>query len=220
MCNHVYHQIGPNTNVCILCLERIKIISLQQCCDTPTIRFDVYCFVCINCGIVDAKKILFNDFDTNRNLYHKQNFSYKRLKYFRKKLNLVCCHYPSDPSLEQYLIKIKGLVDIENPYKILVLLKKHKAKRFFKNFYEIYYRLFDKKIINITREEKKKIECLFLKFEKILKINQIKYMNNYNEILRQLMKKLEIQGSEFIIKPKTCSKNMQLYKSIINSIVI
>ena len=220
MCNHEYHQIGPNTNVCILCLERLKIVSPNQCCNSPEIRFDNYYCLCISCGVVDDTMILFNTFETNYNLYHEHNFSYKRLKYFRKKLNLVCCHYSSDGDIEEYLTKFKGLVDDKDPYEILILLKKYKAKKYFKNFYEIYYRLFQKKIINITREEKKKLEALFLKFERALKINQIKYMNNYNEILRQLMNKLEIQGSEFIIQPKSCSKNLQLYKNIIDNIDI
>lgn len=215
MCDHVFESIN-NEDICIYCLESYtKQKTKTTCCLSPDQEQDDF-LVCKNCGKAEENINLVNTFEINKILQHKTNLCYKRLKYFKQKINLITiktiCNTP-DINIIINNDEIKNCSSIQELVEVISSLK---MRKFIKHVYEIYYTIHKIKLINFSAVDIYNLEKLFIKFEKSVKSNKIKYLNNYNEIIYHLMIKLNLSGSQHILKPRTFKKNENTYKNILS----
>lgn len=218
-CQHDYEAINGES-VCILCLaSKPPEPTLKPfCCDNPDIHPQLFLEVCVNCGQGVEYPHYVSDFDIVRYLFNKKNAIYKRMKYFRQKLAYVTvCSLCRDKDLNQ-VVKELEQQKILDFTQILVHLKKKKLRKYTKHVYEIFYMLNKRKVIDMTRHQVLKLEYLFVRFEKELRKQKVKYLNNYNEIIFVLMQKLEIEGSQYILKPDSFTRNEHIYKKILSNL--
>lgn len=215
MCDHVFELIN-NENICIHCLHSWQFPKdITSCCDSPDLEENDF-LVCKNCGFGHEILNLVNDYETSKILGHKTHLCYKRLKYFRQKLSLMTVKTISDTS---EINKVSKNIDIRacsSIQEIVEVLSKLKMRKFIKNAYEIYYIIHKIKVINLSAVDVYNLEKLFINFEKLVKQNRIKYLNNYNEVIYHLMNKLGLSGTEHILKPRTFKKNENTYKNILS----
>jgi hypothetical protein len=205
-------------NICIYCLYSYKNPKkIDSCCDNPDVEVNDF-LVCINCGFVKEDLNLVNTYDANKIISHRKNLYYKRLKYFRQKINLMNIKTISDNSEIDTIINNEQIKNCGSVQEIINVLSKLKKRKFIKNVYEIYYIIHKTKLFTFSNTDICNLEKLFIKFEKNVNHQKIKYLNNYNEIIFHLMNKLALSGTEHILKPRTFKKNENIYKNILATI--
>ena len=219
MCDHAFELIDDE-NICIHCLDSYKNKKdIPPCCDFPDLEIDEFLLICKNCACgVDSMNWVCTYETEKRYEHRKRSFCYKRLKYFRQKLHLINTTILFESNEINMATSNEDIRSCSSIQEIVEILSKLKMRKFIKNAYEIYYTIHKKKLIKFSPSDLYNLEKLFIEFERTVKQNRIKYLNNYNEIIYHLMNKLGIAGSEHILKPRTFKKNENLYKNILGSL--
>lgn len=175
----------------------------MNCCDDINIIRDNGYNVCTNCGVMDFDNCQFvmNTFRNDTTLIVKQQ--YKRLIYFRQKINMICCFtlYPNNKSINSF-IKIHKNKKFKNMYKLKKLMKEDGLNTYYKYIYSIYNAITGHKIINIRRDTIDNIVKQFIKIEQIFKKNiSNKHMYSYDIIIYYLMMINNIKGYKKMVLP-------------------
>ena len=219
MCDHAFELIDDE-KVCIHCLDSYRNKKdIPPCCEIPDLEVHEHLLICRNCGCGEDSMNWVCSYEIEKRLEHrKKSFCYKRLKYFRQKLHLINISTLCDSNEINTVTSNDDIRSCDSIQEIVEVLSKLKMRKFVKNAHEIYYTVHKEKLVKFSSSDLYSLEKLFIEFERTVKQNKIKYLNNYNEIIYHLMNKLGLSGSEHILKPRTFKKNENLYKSILDSL--
>lgn len=164
----------------------------KNCCTNyvPHIR-DGY-MSCASCGLLDIAKPLFeiNTF----NLVSKTSCNYRRIVYFKQKLNYINCltFYKYSPKMH-FFIECNKHKNIKSLTKLRKALHKAGLWSSYKHIYSIYLSITGKQLINIPHSQYPLYISQFLRLETLFKKHNIKKcIYSYSVILYLLMK---INGS-------------------------
>jgi hypothetical protein len=168
------------------------------CCNKKTVIIDSY-RTCLTCGKATEELVYDEEF------YKKETYSslYKRFKYFENKVDLIRGKKtPDDPMCNEIIEQLKTS-GFETIFELRTQLKKLKANKLYKYIYNIYHEIKNKRLIQITDQQKARMVKDFLYIEKQFKKKQEgrKNIYNYNLMIYILMKHYNIDGCEHVILP-------------------
>lgn len=160
--------------------------------------------VCIMCGSADEYSYVNEKLEHNE--IDKKKYFYKRRVYFEDKLKYITGIKRTNTKkiteiIEQ--LKSESITDIKDLYK---LLKKKKLSKYYKDIYNIYFDLKNIRLINITESQIKVLSKEFVKLDYNFKINSKNNMLSYQSIIKYLLDKYLIKGTEHILTPANYPK--------------
>jgi hypothetical protein len=179
------------------------VMKESKCCSLAEFIHIEKIPTCINCGFVDFAHQLYvhNPYDGNFMLKIIQ--PYKRIVYFRQKLNLICCkiYYPIIPKILFFINKNKNK-KFKNLKKLKTVMKHAKLNKYYKYIYSIYFEISGRQLIKMDYRQYEQLIYFFIKMERIfLKQNIKKNLYSYNVIIYFLLKMIGHPDFKFIILP-------------------
>jgi len=188
-----------------------------QCCNDPFINFREGYATCTNCGLADLDKQeytynSFNDYST-----YKHSAPYKRIVYFKQKLNMInnLLLYKLQPNVLFFIEKNKGK-NIKNIYKLKKAMKNAGLNKQYKYIYSIYYSITNKKLISINMNDYEIYLKQFNLLEKIFIKNKIRAnLYSYNVIIYFLLKINNNDGYKYMILPLNKTKLKKKLRELI-----
>ena len=189
----------------------------KQCCNDPFINFCDGYATCANCGLVDMDKQEYTYNTFNDYSIYKHSAPYKRIVYFKQKLNMInnLLLYKLHPNVLFFIEKNKGK-NIKNIYKLKRAMKNAGLNKQYKYIYSIYFSITNKKLISINLNEYDKYLKQFLLLEKIFIKNKIRSnIYSYNVIIYFLLKINNNDGYKYMVLPLNKSKLKKKIRELI-----
>lgn len=179
------------------------IIKNHQCCNDPQLFFINNCETCVNCGIINLNNEIFEDNPYNGNTNTKMTYPYKRVIYFKQKLNLINCitFYKSNPRLTFFIQKNKNK-KIKNIFTLKKIMKKVKLNKYYKYIYSIFESITGNKLIDIKMSDYPTYITQFRNIEKIFDKYKVRHnLYSYNVIIYFLLKLNGNETYKYMIMP-------------------
>ena len=198
----------------------------KYCCHDPSLIYSDGYETCETCGTINFNKphIIHIDYD---NPYNKGSNLYKRVVYFRQKLELLNGHcYPVEMEQHEKILNdiknshfyhtyvgifrdktrdeiLKIMIDTNFTYNFRRVLKGLKYSKYYKYMFLLISELFKVQCFKMHRFEMTHLACQWVSYENKFKKNPKKRKNsyNYNVVLHLLLEKNKIPYYELITLP-------------------
>jgi hypothetical protein len=191
----------------------------KKCCNNEYISVINGYNTCINCGCV-SDVVLITD-NSDNNMSYIQRVPYKRITYFKHKINLLTGHYDYIPNAKLLFLisNIKASRKRLSLSRIRFLLKKNNLSKYYKYIYSIYKDIYDEPLINISNSVMSDMIYRFIDIERYFKKNiKRKNMLSYNTTIWLILKHNNIKNSDKMLLPYNATKIKKILKKIIDSL--
>ena len=191
----------------------------KKCCGDEYVSVINGYNTCINCGRV-SDVVLITD-NSDNNMSYIQRVPYKRITYFKHKINLLTGQYDYIPNAKLLFLisNIKNSKKRLSLSRIRFLLKKNNLSKYYKYIYSIYKDIYDEPLINIPNSVISEMIYRFIDIERYFKKNiKRKNMLSYNIILFCILKQNNIKNSDKILLPYNATKIKKILKRVIDSL--
>lgn len=167
----------------------------KNCCNNVKLCFIDNCETCINCGVVNLNNQIFDYNPYNDHSQYKIIYPYKRVIYFKQKLNYINCvtFFKPNPRLAFFIEKNKNK-KIKSIVSLRRIMKKVKLNKYYKYIYSIFEAITGRKLIEIRMNEYPLYITQFRNIEKIFVKHKVRHnLYSYNVIIYFLLK---LNGNE------------------------